>query len=40
MYKVLESFRNTYDCTIKIRRTRHAGHCWRSMDELISDVLL
>ena len=26
--------------TIKIRRTRHAGHCWRSKDELISDVLL
>ena len=25
--------------TIKIRRTRHAGHCWRCMDELISDVL-
>ena len=25
--------------TIKIRRTRHAGHCWRSWDELISDVL-
>ena len=24
---------------IKIRRTRHAGHCWRSRDELISDVL-
>ena len=23
-----------------IRRTRHAGHCWRSKDELISDVLL
>ena len=21
------------------RRTRHAGHCWRSRDELISDVL-
>ena len=21
-------------------RTRHAGHCWRSRDELISDVLL
>ena len=20
--------------------TRHAGHCWRSRDELISDVLL
>ena len=26
--------------TIKFRRTRHAGHCWRSKDELISDVLL
>ena len=25
--------------TIKIRRTRHAGHCWRSRDELISVVL-
>ena len=25
--------------TIKIRRTRHAGHSWRSRDELISDVL-
>ena len=24
---------------IKIRRTRHAGHCWRSRDKLISDVL-
>ena len=26
--------------TIQIRRTRHAGHCWRSRDELISDLLL
>ena len=26
--------------TIQVRRTRHAGHYWRSMDELISDVLL
>ena len=26
--------------TIKVRRTRHAGHCWRSRDELISDILL
>ena len=26
--------------TIKVRWTRHAGHCWRSRDELISDVLL
>ena len=25
---------------IQIRRTRHAGHCWRSRDALISDVLL
>ena len=26
--------------TMQVRRTRHAGHCWRSKDELISDVLL
>ena len=26
--------------TIKVRRTRHAGHCWRSRNDLISDVLL
>ena len=26
--------------TIQVRRTRHAGHCKRSRDELISDVLL
>ena len=26
--------------TIQVRRTRHAGHCWRSKDELISEVLL
>ena len=25
---------------IQVTRTRHAGHCWRSRDELISDVLL
>ena len=25
--------------TIQVWRTRHAGHCWRSRDELISDVL-
>ena len=24
----------------QVRRTRHAGHCWRSRDELISDLLL
>ena len=26
--------------TIQVKRTRHAGHCWRSKNELISDVLL
>ena len=26
--------------TIQVRRDRHAGHCWGSRDELISDVLL
>ena len=25
---------------IKIRRTKHAGYCWRNRDELISDLLL
>ena len=25
--------------TIQARRTRHAGHCWRSKDEIVSDVL-
>ena len=26
--------------TIQVRRTRHAGHCWRSRNELVNDVLL
>ena len=26
--------------TVQVRRTRHVGHCWRSKDELISDVFL
>ena len=26
--------------TIQARRTRHAGHCWRSKDKIISDMLL
>ena len=26
--------------TIKVRWTRHAGHCWRRRDESITDVLL
>ena len=25
--------------TVQVRQPRHAGHCWRSRDELISDVL-
>ena len=25
---------------IKVWQTRHTGHCWRSKDELISDILL
>ena len=26
--------------TIKVRQIRHVGHCWRSKDELISDIHL
>ena len=26
--------------TIQARRTRHAGHCWRSKGKIVSDVLL
>ena len=26
--------------TIQVRRTKHAGHCWKSREELIRDVLL
>ena len=26
--------------TIQVRRTRYVGECWRSREELISDVLL
>ena len=26
--------------TIQVRRTRHAWHCWRSKDEIVSDVFL
>ena len=26
--------------TIQVRRPRHAGHCWRSKDELIGDIFL
>ena len=36
----LYSHRPPITTTIKVRRTRHAGHCWRSKDKLISDILL
>ncbi len=26
--------------TLQVRRIKHAGYCWRSIDELICDVLL
>ena len=26
--------------TVQARRIRHVGHCWRSKDEIVSDVLL
>ena len=26
--------------SIQVRRTRHMGHCWRSKDKLISNILL
>ena len=26
--------------TIQFRRTRHTGHCWRSGDEVISDIYI
>ena len=36
----LHGHRSPITRTIKIRRIRHAGHCRRSRDEFISDVLL
>ena len=26
--------------TIQVKRARHSGHCWRSKDKLISNILL
>ena len=26
--------------TIQVRQTRHAGHCWKSRDKLINDIVL
>ena len=36
----LYSHRPPITKTIQVWRTRHVGHCWRSRNELISDVLL
>ena len=36
----LYDHRSSISKTIQIRRTRYAGHCWRSNDKLISDVFL
>ena len=38
--KQLYGHLSTITKTIQIRRTKHAGHCCRSRDELIRDVLL
>ena len=29
----------SYYKTIQVRRTKHVGHCWRSKNDLISDIL-
>ena len=31
--------KQSFTKTIQVRWTRHARHCWRSRDELISDIL-
>ena len=36
----LYSYLPSISKTIQVRQTRHVGHCWRSKDKLISDVLL
>ena len=33
-------YTKTFHTFIQVRWIRHAGHCWRSGDELVSDVLL
>ena len=35
LYGHLQPIKKTH----QVRRTRHAGHCWRSKDEPISDIL-
>ena len=36
----LYGHRPPFTKTIQARRTRHAGHCWRSKEEIVSDELL
>ena len=36
----LNSNLNPISKTIQIRRTQHAELCWRSKDELVSDIVL
>ena len=36
----LYGYLSPFTKTIQVKRARHAGHCWRSRDELISYVLL
>ena len=36
--KQLYGYLSPISKTIQVRQTRHAGHCWRSKDELISDI--
>ena len=45
IYTLIYIYTHTYIYThiyiyTYVRRIRHAGHCWRSRDELIRDVLL
>ena len=40
MKQQLHGYLSPISQTIQVRRTRHAGHCWRSKDELIRDLLL
>ena len=37
--QLLYGHQPTITKTIQVRRNIHSGHCWRSRDELISDVL-
>ena len=40
VYEPIGFFLFIEEYIIQTRRSRHAGHCWRSKDEIVSDVLL